>query len=151
MTMPTATPQYTLHITSSSAERWICDDDCSQSNDIRVEIGYLFGNHIEYNMENMECFMYQILLKYLHNYQFNICDIQTNDIYGGIEAIDHSSFCSIGPCLHRGNLSTTSDDGNMTMIILSDSDLNHLSLDSMKKDFESLYLNQFAVDIDVIS
>eukprot|EP01084_Bolivina_argentea_P073192 132819_1 len=160
---PTVSPV----VSTVSPNYWICDDGCYDIDEqddgrIRIEVVYWFSDRIEYNMKNIECFLYKIFVEWFQRYQFaetfTVCDIDVIDILGiGIENNDET-FCEYGPCLYSNGSEIRrllqNNDGNTTMTIITDDEntyvsLNELAINSMITEFETAFLDNFDVIIKV--
>ena len=99
----------------------------------------------------MECFLYQALVQWFQNQDFDACHIDINSIRGGIEG-DNEPFCAIGPCLYLTSPQRRrllhNEDGNMTVLLIAN-DLGDLPLKSMANELETQHLNEFGVHISV--
>eukprot|EP01083_Nonionella_stella_P278602 947482_1 len=167
----TAAPSITPTVAPSSAPKyWVCDDDCyhesTEVDKLQIKVTYSFSDDITYNLDNMECFLYQIFAALFDKYQFvdtfTMCDIQIDDIEGGTEQTTDKQ-CEFPPCLrstseanqvNRRLLQSDDDDlieTTMT-IIASDSNtyglVNSLSRKGMKTQVTKAFIGAFGLSIN---
>ena len=126
-------------------------------------MAFAFSSTIEYNLDNMECFLYNIFAESLSNNAFfnilDVCDVEIITTLGGsrIQSNVLQDVCEYLPCFIESSSSSLrrllqNKDASITMIIIAaDSStynvITKIDLVSLEQDFQDEFEAEFALNV----